>query len=106
MGYDLLFSEGMVEKPTLDPSKAIAKVKNEDGSISTVRTLGFNIDGKEVLIPSVHKDGYIMSDEESIQHYKDTGEHFGKFDSPEASTNYAISLHDNHEKKFVGTKEK
>jgi hypothetical protein len=99
-------NSGMVTKPTLDINKPIASVKNQDGTISTVRTIGVNINGKEMLIPTVHPDGYIMSNDEAVERYKNTGEHFGEFDSPESSTKFAINLHNEHESKFVGTKDK
>ena len=76
------------------------QVKNPDGSISTVRTIGVNVDGKEVLIPTVI-NGKVVSNEEAVKHYRKTGEHLGKFDSPEASTAYAESLH-NAEAKRIG----
>ena len=39
-------------------------VKNEDGSLSTVKTLGVEIDGREVLIPTVW-NGEIVSDKKA-----------------------------------------
>lgn len=75
------------------------QVKNPDGSISTVRTIGVNVDGEEVLIPTVI-NGRVVSDKEAVNHYRKTGEHFGKFSSPEASTDYAIKLHDAEAKRI------
>jgi hypothetical protein len=73
-------------------------VKNPDGSSSTVRSLGVNIDGQEVLIPTVAHDGSrILSDEEAIQQYKRSGKHLGIFDTPKNSTAYAVQLHKDYE---------
>lgn len=69
-------------------------VKNADGSISTVRSMSVNIDHEEVLIPTVRDDGHIMSEDDAIKHYMKTGQHLGKFKSPEAASRYAESLHD------------
>jgi len=68
-------------------------VHNKDGSISTVRSMSFNEDGKEILIPTVSDDGRIMSNEEAIGLYHDTGRYFGKFDSIEEANNFAMRLH-------------
>ena len=62
--------------------------RNADGSISTVDSTSFNIQGKEVLLPSVWmKDGkaYRSSDgDEILQHFYDTGEFLGVFDTVDA----------------------
>jgi len=77
-------------------------VKNEDGSVSTVRSMSFNEDGKEVLVPTVSADGKrILSDAEAIKQYHDTGKHLGKFSSPEEATAYAQQLHRDQEAKYA-----
>jgi len=49
-------------------------VRNNDGSISTVRTMSFQDNkGKEVAVPTVSNDGRIMSDREAIDNYYNTG---------------------------------
>lgn len=72
--------------------------RNADGSISTVDSTSFNIQGKEVLLPSVWmKDGkaYRSSDgDEILQHFYDTGEYLGVFDTVDAANSYAEKLHD------------
>lgn len=68
-------------------------VKNQDGSISTVRSISFQDDsGKEILIPTVI-NGKIVSNDEAIQHYYKTGEYLGKFDTVEHANAYAEQLH-------------
>src|SRR5690606_29490157 len=69
------------------------RVKNSDGSISTVRSMSFEEDGKEVLIPTVSDDGKILSDDAAIALYRKTGKHLGKFGSVDAANKYAESLH-------------
>src|SRR5262249_49038625 len=60
---------------------------------STVRSASFNIDGQEVLLPTVSDDGRIMTNDEAIAQYKKTGQHLGKFATPEEATAYAEQLH-------------
>ena len=81
-------------------------VKNEDGSISTVRSMSFYDDNekKEILIPTV-VGNRVVSDQEAIDHYYETGEHLGKFDTPEEADKYAEELHLQQEQRY-GQKQK
>lgn len=71
--------------------------KNEDGSVSTVRSMSFNEDGKEILVPTIDYDQYgnpvLLSDEEAIDRYHRTGEYLGKFDTVKQANEYAENLH-------------
>lgn len=75
-------------------------VKNEDGSISTVRSMSFEEDGKEILVPTV-VNGKIVSAEEAIEHYHKTGEYLGKFNSVKEAEEYAQKLHEEQEKMYT-----
>ena len=76
-------------------------VRNPDGSISTVRSFSANIDDMETLIPTVSPDGRIMSEDDAIEYYLKTGQHLGKFDTPQNATDYAKSLHDAQAKQYL-----
>lgn len=83
---------GMLSPGNIDLTNR-PRVRNEDGSISTVRSIGVNIGGHEYLLPTVSDDGRIMSDDEAIRTFQRSGKHLGMFDTPEHSTAYAQSLH-------------
>jgi hypothetical protein len=93
------FPVGMLEPGTQNPFDyaKYPKVRNPDGSFSNVKTTSFNIDGQEVLLPTmvggknlrqIKPDGSV-DDSQVIQRYRDTGEHFGTFDSPESANAFA-----------------
>lgn len=84
--------------PTL-PLDVRFEVKNPDGSISTVRTISIGTDQGEVLIPTVI-GGKVVTDDEAVNHFYKTGEHFGVFDTPDNATRYAEWLHSQHEAKM------
>jgi hypothetical protein len=91
---------GMTESGNVDLSYR-PQVRNTlpgEGGYSTIRSLGFqDEDGNEVLIPTV-VNGEVLDDEQAIAHYRRTGQHLGKFKTPEASSRYGERLHELEEK--------
>ncbi|CDK68208.1 TPA: hypothetical protein ACY3G5_001904 [Morganella morganii] len=77
------------------------KVQNEDGSVSTVRTISVGTDEGEVLLPTVSDDGKLLTDDEAIALYEKTGKHLGIFDNPDDATAYAEQLHNQQEQLYV-----
>lgn len=71
------------------------RVRNPDGSVSTVRTMSIGTDKGETVIPTVI-EGRVVSDDDAIKHYYDTGENFGTFGSVDDAEAYAQSLHERH----------
>lgn len=84
-------SAGMMERGNIDLTKR-PQVKNPDGSVSTVRSISIEEDGKTILIPTV-VDGKVVSDDAAVAHYKKTGEHLGTFKDETSATDYAQRLH-------------
>jgi len=89
--------KGMVEQGNIDLTNRPV-VKNADGSVSTVRSISVEIDGLEILIPTVSDDGRIMSNDEAVQQYLRTGRHLGKFSSVKAANRYAVQIHKEQER--------
>src|ERR1035437_4492585 len=87
---------GMVAPGNIDLA-AQPRVKNADGSTSTVRSMSFNEDGKEILITTVAHDGaVILTQGEAIDQYHRTGKHRGIFEEPQSATAYASQLHNDY----------
>jgi hypothetical protein len=95
-GADFTNPPGLVERGNIDLlSRPV--VRNPDGSVSTVRSLSFEEDGKEILIPTVSDDGKLLSDQEAIDQFHQTGRHLGMFDSVASADAYAQALHQQQE---------
>jgi len=75
------------------------RIENKDGSFSTVATIGVNVGGREVVIPTAIK-GKVVSEKKAIQHFQKTGESFGEFDSIEDASEFAEELHRQQEQLF------
>lgn len=94
------YPKGLLERGNIDIHNRPI-VKNPDGSISTVRSMSTNIDGREVLVPTVSDDGRIMTDDEAIDNFIRTGRHLGMFDNPDDATTYAESLHNQQAEEYL-----
>jgi len=73
------------------------KVYNSDGSYSTEKSFSVNIDGKEVLLPTII-NGHEVSETDAIKHYQQTGEHLGIFNTPQEADIMAEKIHNRFNK--------
>lgn len=91
---------GMIRTGNIDIANR-PTVKLPDGRTATVFSKSFNLDGKEVLLPTVSKDGKLWTDQEAVDNYRKTGENLGVFDSHEAASRYAQALHEQQDEMYV-----
>ena len=83
-------------------------VKNADGTHSSEYSISFEADGHEVLVPTVVNGRFLTPDgkkpkegsseekamfKRAEQHYTETGENLGIFDTPEHADAYAEIVH-------------
>ncbi len=81
----------LYNRPQTAPAPGIDPGVGE-GSRSTTLSKSFNLDGQEVLVPTI-VNGKFLSDEQAIRRYRTTGQHLGKFADPASADKYATSLH-------------
>lgn len=91
---------GMIAAGNIDLNNR-PKVTNSDGSVSTVRSMSFEENGQEILVPTVSDDGKLLTDAEAIEQYHRTGRFLGKFKDPDSATAYAEQLHLDQEKQYA-----
>lgn len=73
------------------------KVMNPDGSTSTVDSSSYNIDGVEVLLPSVTPDGrHLKGADAIVDEYRRTGRHLGMFPDVPSAKAFAEQLHNDY----------
>lgn len=88
---------GLLEPATID-LKQRPLVQNPDGTISTVKSIGVNIDGREILLPTITEDGKMMTGstksitDQAVAQYKKTGQHLGVFQDARSADAYAKKL--------------
>lgn len=68
-------------------------LKNDDGTVSTVRSMMIDADGKYILIPTI-VGGELLDDEAAISHFRNTKENLGVFGSMDAANAYDRQMHD------------
>lgn len=76
------------------------RVKNVDGTTSTVRSISINEDGREILIPTVSPDGRVLSNKDAIEQFHKTGRHLGMFKTAADATRFAEALHESEAAKL------
>ena len=90
----------------IDLTKRDTGLYDESGNLMTVKSMSFEEDGKEILVPTVVNRGgkwVELSDEEAIDWYHKTGEYLGKFDTVSEANAYAEKLHLEQEQMYANS---
>jgi ribosomal protein S3AE len=91
---------GMTQKGNINLHNR-PKVKNPDGSISTVRSISVTDNaGRATLIPTV-VGNKVVSNDDAIRNYQKTGQHLGQFLSETLANRYAKKLHEQQAKEYT-----
>lgn len=65
--------------------------------------MSFGTDQGEIVVPTVAQDGSrILSDQEAIDQFRNTGQFLGKFKSVEDANRFSERLHQLQERQYVG----
>jgi hypothetical protein len=93
----------VMESRNIDVER-LPQVRNRipgEGGISTVRSMGVNLDNAETLLPTVIEGRLAptaeQAEKDAINYYRRTGRHLGKYATPAASENAAQLLHEREE---------
>jgi hypothetical protein len=92
-------------RPLVPPTVQVSKqpiVRNPDGSISTVQTMGIHDEKGYVNLPMVSKSGKVLSPDEAVREYQRTGGHLGIYKSQAEADRGAELLHQSEEARFPG----
>lgn len=95
----LKINPDLIETGNIDLTKR-PKVKNPDGSISTVRSIGIEMDGMHFLIPTV-VGNKVVSNDEATAHFMKTKQHLGIYKSKQAAK-HAGEILSAEQKKYYG----
>lgn len=94
---------GLLSPGNIDIFKRPTK-PNKDGSISTVRSLGFAPDGVETLIPTIGPQGEDWTPQQAMQYAMLTGKNLGTFMDWRGSDKYAQALHEQQDALYSNRK--
>ena len=97
-------STGQYGLGNIDLTNRDTGLYDEDGNLMTVKSMSFEEDGKEILVPTiVKKDGkwVELSEKDAIDWYHQTGEYLGKFDTVDQANAYAQRLHQDQQQLYT-----
>lgn len=85
--------------------RTLPVIHNPDGTVSIARTLSIAKNGRQYLIPTVSDEGELLSDQDAITRFEQTGRHLGAFKTLQDATGYANRLHRQQEILYAATPE-
>lgn len=94
---DVVSTVEPVVEPTLSHDNRPV-IFNEDGSYSTEKNIVTEIDGVSYILPTII-NGEEKTEDEAVQHFLETGEHFGGYESDAKALKAEKEMHDKTEQK-------
>ncbi len=95
-----MFNQGIVAPGNIDLSNRPIVPNPETGGESTVYSMSIGTPQGEVLIPRVSDDGRILSEQEAIDQYKNTGKHLGVYSNKDEANKAAKKIHQQQEQQM------
>lgn len=92
--------QGLIEAGNIDLTNR-PQVKNPDGTISTVLSMGVEMDGKHYVLPRISETGVKLSEEEALELFQATGQHLGIFKTRKDADKFAQKLHESEAEKLA-----
>lgn len=92
-----MFPGGEIEHGNVDLFNRPNVNNPETGGQSTVYSMSVGTPQGEVLIPRISDDGKILSEEDAIKQYKQTGKHLGVYSNVDEANKAAQAIHQQQE---------
>lgn len=95
---DIKAPKGLIAEGNIDLNDQPV-VKNKDGTVSTVRSITIEEDGRFIVIPTVTPWGEVITDKQAVDLYHEEYKHLGVFNTQEDADNFAKRLHESEAKR-------
>lgn len=100
--YTLPGQWGMLQPGNIDLKNRPIVPNPAEGGISTVRTITVTGPGGKAWLLPTAVNGKIVSNQQAIDHWRQTGQHLGVFQNENLANRYSVALHNQQAKLYGG----